>query len=385
MNKILLVEDALETRYILSMTLQKYGYVVITAENGEQAWEILQQQADIQLVLSDWMMPLMDGIQLCQAIRNKQDWHSYIYFILLTAKGDKDAVIQGMEAGADDFLLKPVNLNELRVRLNAGNRIIELEKTLECSKQKVQQAYDQISLDLESAAKMQQALLPQPGRLGNIEFDWIFCPYRFVAGDMFNYFELNDKYLGFYQLDVAGHGVSSALLSFTLDHRIVNSLLLDNNNTPVAPEEVVAALNEEFQNSLDNYFTIIYGYINKDSGEVCLTQAGHPKPIFVSGSNAKLYGEGGFPVGMLPDLEYQSFKLQLEIGERFFIYSDGVTECMNSDNEQFSESRFVSLLEQYHDLSLDALLKKIGIELRNWRKEIPFDDDVTLLAFERMG
>jgi sigma-B regulation protein RsbU (phosphoserine phosphatase) len=383
MKKILLVEDALDTRYILSMTLQKYGYVVITAENGKQAWEILQQQTDIQLVLSDWMMPLMDGIQLCQAIREKQDWHSYIYFILLTAKGDKDAVIQGMEAGADDFLLKPVNLNELRVRLNAGRRIIQLEKTLESSKQKIQQAYDQISLDLESAAKTQQALLPKPGRLGNIEFDWIFCPYRFVAGDMFNYFELNDRYLGFYQLDVAGHGVSSALLSFTLDHRIVNSLLL-KDGIPVAPEEVVAALNEEFQNSLDNYFTIIYGYIDKESGEVCLTQAGHPKPIFVSGSNAKLYGDGGFPVGMLADLEYQSLKLQLEVGDRFFIYSDGVTECMNTENEQFSESRFVSLLEQYHDLSLDALLKKIGIELRNWRKEIPFDDDVTLLAFERM-
>jgi sigma-B regulation protein RsbU (phosphoserine phosphatase) len=383
MKKILLVEDALDTRYILSMTLQKYGYVVITAGNGKQAWEILQQQTDIQLVLSDWMMPLMDGIQLCQAIREKQDWHSYIYFILLTAKGDKDAVIQGMEAGADDFLLKPVNLNELRVRLNAGRRIIQLEKTLESSKQKIQQAYDQISLDLESAAKTQQALLPKPGRLGNIEFDWIFCPYRFVAGDMFNYFELNDRYLGFYQLDVAGHGVSSALLSFTLDHRIVNSLLL-KDGIPVAPEEVVAALNEEFQNSLDNYFTIIYGYIDKESGEVCLTQAGHPKPIFVSGSNAKLYGDGGFPVGMLADLEYQSLKLQLEVGDRFFIYSDGVTECMNTENEQFSESRFVSLLEQYHDLSLNVLLKKIGIELRNWRKEIPFDDDVTLLAFERM-
>lgn len=380
MKKILLVEDALDTQYILSMTLQKYGYDVITAENGEQAWEILQQQHDIQLVLSDWMMPIMDGVQLCQAIRNKQDWDSYIYFILLTAK---DAVVQGMEAGADDFLLKPVNMNELRVRLNAGNRIIQLEKTLESSKFKIQETYDQISLDLESAAKMQQALLPQPGRIGNIQFDWIFCPYRFVAGDMFNYVELNDKYLGFYQLDVAGHGVSSALLSFTVHHRIVNSLLLDND-IPIAPEEIVAALNDEFQNSLDNYFTMIYGYINKDSGEVCLTQAGHPKPIFVSGSNAKLCGDGGFPVGMLADLEYQSFKLQLEIGDRFFIYSDGVTECMNRENEQFSESRFMCLLEKYHDLSLDALLKKIGIELRNWRKEVPFDDDVTLLAFERM-
>lgn len=384
MKKILLVEDALETRYILSMTLQKYGYEVITADNGKTAWEILQQQTDIQLVLSDWMMPIMDGIQLCQAIRNKQNWHSYIYFILLTANCDEDAVIQGMEAGADDFLLKPVNLDELRVRLNAGKRIIQLEKTLESSKQKIQDTYDQISTDLQSAANMQQALLPKPGRLGQIQFDWIFCPYRFVAGDMFNYFELNDTYLGFYQLDVAGHGVSSALLSFTVHHRIVNHLLL-NNDIPVSPEEVVAALNEEFQNSLDNYFTMVYGYINKYNGKVCLTQAGHPNPILVSNSNAKLYGEGGYPVGMLPDLEYQSFELQLEVGDRFFIYSDGVTECMNSYNQQFSESRFVSLLEKYHKFSLEILLKKIGIELRTWRNKMPFDDDVTLLAFERMA
>lgn len=405
--KILLAEDSIDMQYLLSMWLNKYGYTVIIAENGQQAWDILQQQPDIQLVLTDWMMPAMDGIELCQTIREDADWKSYIYIILMTAAEDKNAVVQGMEAGADDFLIKPVNPNELRVRLSAGERIIQLEKKLANrnqalinSKHKVQKAYEQISLDLETAATTQKALLPEPGTLGTIQFNWFFYPCSFVAGDMFNYFKLNDEYLGFYHLDVAGHGVSAALLSFTLHHRIINhpahkGLLVEQTEhgyVPVQPEKVVTALNQEFQSSTEQiqYFTMIYGYIHQPSGEIRLTQAGHPKPVHFSRINHKtsLCGEGGFPVGMLPDMHYDSFSIYLQPGDRFFIYSDGVTECMSSENSsenlQFSESRLLHLLEENHDLPLALLLEKVGTALRTWRNEKSFDDDVTMLAFERL-
>ncbi len=398
--KILLVEDAKSIRVLLALWLKKYGYTVIMAEDGQQAWNILQDQQDIFLVLSDWMMPKMDGIQLCQAIR-QMTRNTYIYVILMTAKTEENAVIQGMEAGADDFLVQPVNKDELRVRLNAGQRIIKLEQMLERrnqallnSNRKVQLAYQQIRHDLEMVATMQKSLLPKADILGNTQFNWFFYPSNFVAGDMFNYFELDDNYLAFYQLDVAGHGVSSALLSFTLHHRIANNpiqkdLLLEATEQgyrPVFPEKVVTALNQEFQSSAEQmiYFSLIYGYIHQKTGEIHITQAGHPNPIHLSKINhqAKLCGEGGFPVGMLPELQYDSFRVQLQPGDRFFIYSDGVTECLNPDKQPFSESGFLALLEKINDQPLEKVLEKVGNTLKTWRNHIAFDDDLSLLAFE---
>jgi len=389
--KILLVEDTPDMQVLLKAWLKKYGYTVITADNGQQAWDILQDQEDIHLVLSDWMMPFMNGIQLCQTIRQSSR-KSYVYFILLTAKGDKNALVKGMEAGADDFISKPANRNELRVRLDAGKRIIKLEQQLEERNHKLQLAYEQISRDLESAASTQKALLPKSGQLGRIQCHWFFYPCHFVAGDMFNYFELDENYLGFYQLDVSGHGVRSALLSFTLHHRIVNNpiqkdLLFQPTNqgyVPTSPENVIAALNQEFQCETEQliYFTLIYGFINQSSGELHLSQAGHPKPVHLSCNRAYLCGEGGFPVGLLSNMHWDSFCIQLQRGDRFFIYSDGVTECMNPNEQPFSESRLLEFLEETSHQSLPDILEKLGTTLRTWRNNMNFEDDMTMLAFE---
>lgn len=184
--KILLAEDFEDNRFFLTMVLESYGYEVISANDGQQAWDILTQREDINLVLSDWVMPNIDGIQLCQLIRRSHR-SRYTYIILMTALGEEKAVVRGMEAGADDFLRKPVESEELRVRLNAGQRIIELENTLAEHNQKLQAAYNQIKQDLESAAEMQQDLLPEPKILANFRFDRLFYPCQFIAGDIFNF------------------------------------------------------------------------------------------------------------------------------------------------------------------------------------------------------
>lgn len=392
---ILLVEDSPSLLFRLSMLLNQFGYQVITAEDGQQAWEILQQRDDIHLVLTDWKMPHMDGLQLCQAIRQAPSSH-YIYIILLTSKDDKTDVVAGMEAGADDYLTKPVNNNELRVRLNAGQRILKLEQTLAEHNNKLQSAYKQISQDLQFAAKMQQALLPPSGTLTGIKFDWLFRPSHFVAGDMFNFFELDEQYVAFYQLDVSGHGVGPALLSFTLYHHITNQprqagLLMQPQGEgyqPIPPQDVLYKLNNYFQNYADSslYFTIIYGYLHKPTGELQLAQAGHPNPIYLSHASrlARKCGEGGFPVGMLPNIDYDNVTLHLQPGDRLFIYSDGITECMNQDNSCFSEDRLIALLENTQDQPLAKVLQQIGNTLQEWHAQELFDDDITLLAMERV-
>lgn len=127
--EILIAEDDLISRRMLQKTLEDLGYSVVSAENGLQAWDIIQK-GQIKFVIADWMMPVLDGVELCRKIRLMNE-AGYIYFILLTGKDKKEDIIQGLDAGADDYITKPFESEELRVRVMTGVRILDLEKSLE--------------------------------------------------------------------------------------------------------------------------------------------------------------------------------------------------------------------------------------------------------------
>ena len=128
-NAVLIAEDDPIFRRILESWFKKWDYQVTAVENGADAWEVLQRQDAPQLAILDWMMPGMDGIELCRRIRSR-DQGVYRYVLLLTAKDDKQDVIAGLEAGADDYLTKPFDANELRARVRAGKRILDLQAAL---------------------------------------------------------------------------------------------------------------------------------------------------------------------------------------------------------------------------------------------------------------
>ena len=274
--RILVVDDDPQHARIIAAMLRRWDYQVTVAHDGLAAWDILQQ-GEIRLVISDWMMPGLTGPELCRQARAAGFAH-YVYLILLTGLEDKNSLVQGMDAGADDFMVKPVHREELRVRVRAGERILQLEAALEERNQRLNEinrtlsdAYATIHHDLESAATMQKALLPPPLRLPGVAVDWLFQPSAFVAGDMFDYFILDGEQLSFYQLDVAGHGVPAALLSFTL-HQVLaqgaeeQRVRRQNPDQDAAtiPPQVVAALNQRFQSGIDPllYFTLIYGHLD---------------------------------------------------------------------------------------------------------------------------
>jgi diguanylate cyclase (GGDEF)-like protein len=125
MSKILIAEDDLVTARILQKHLSNWGYSVFLEKNGEAAWTTLDKE-NIQIAILDWMMPRLNGLQLCQKIRAHKS-EPYTYLILLTARTSTEDIVKGLNAGADDYITKPVEPAELQARLSTGNRIIELE------------------------------------------------------------------------------------------------------------------------------------------------------------------------------------------------------------------------------------------------------------------
>ncbi|WP_246843632.1 PP2C family protein-serine/threonine phosphatase [Leclercia sp. W17] len=377
--------------------LAQWGYKVSEAENGLAALQILESQP-VSLVISDWEMPEMDGLTLCREIRSRQIGH-YIYVILLTGRENPDDLTLGFDAGADDFLSKPVEQSELRARLHAGARILSLEATLAARNARLSEALRQIEQDLEVAARIQQSVLPAHQQCYRDYFsDWLFLPSAWVSGDIFNVFPL-DNHLGFYCVDVSGHGVGAAMMSLAvarqfLHGRAVERFLFTDDDEVASPAEVVRILNGRFcsdEVEIVSYFTMIYGVIDLDTGEGKLCQAGHPTPFIVNpDGEVRAVGSGGAPVGLMPDLSWTDVDFTLAAGERLCLFSDGITECENLAGEQFGPQRLQEALRQGAALGLNDLLAQFARHLIHWRsgenqEQSSMADDVSLLVIERKG
>jgi two-component system, NtrC family, sensor kinase len=155
--KVLVADDEAISRKLLSNYLQKWGHEVVVAEDGAQAWELFEG-GEFRIVLSDWMMPEVDGLELIRRIR-AHDTVGYVYVILLTAKAQKEDVVEGMEAGADDFVAKPFDRDELRVRLWEGERMIQLHQTLAERNRDLQGVQDALSESTRLLTALKQEVL----------------------------------------------------------------------------------------------------------------------------------------------------------------------------------------------------------------------------------
>ncbi|MBN1545741.1 MAG: response regulator transcription factor [Syntrophaceae bacterium] len=149
--RILIAEDDAVSRLVLETLLKKWEYDVVSTLDGKQAWERLQLEDSPRLAILDWMMPEMEGVEICRRARENDNTKSK-YIILLTAKGSKDDIIAGLEAGADDYLTKPVNSKELLARLKVGIRILNLQESLAARVRELESANTHI--------KSLQGLLP---------------------------------------------------------------------------------------------------------------------------------------------------------------------------------------------------------------------------------
>lgn len=283
------------------------------------------------------------------------------------------------------------NKKMMPVRMIGTNYDITERKQAE---EKLRTAYEMISSDIEAAAAIQKDLLPVPATINNIRFEWLFLPSSLVAGDIFNYFQINEDCVGFYLLDVSGHGVPAAMLSASMSWMLSNMMQNEGDNDEIlsrhqmlSPAKVLARLNNIFQEArtAGQYIAMIYGVFNCRSNRLTISQAGLPVPVYCNLKGVPIaIGDGGFPVGLVPDASYCEETIDFYPGDRLFLYSDGITECFNADSIQFSDDRLIALIETGAGQQLDNLLVNIENSLRTWRGKNTFDDDITLLAMERV-
>ena len=384
--KILIAEDERITQCNLQRQLEKLGHEVIAVNNGAEAWAILKEET-IPIVITDWEMPEMNGLELVRNIRQSETEY-YTYIIILTGKSDTNDIVMGMEVGADDFISKPFDKNELRVRVRAGIRVVKLERDLAERNQEISSANDRMKSDLEIAARLQQSLLPTSlPTYTNIDFAWAYHPCEELAGDTLNVFHLDKEHLALYVVDVSGHGLPAALLSVTIS-RMLNagqqqtSLQKQEVSSPV---DIATSLNTQFQmDKMDQrYFTLIYGVLNLNTLLFNYISAGHPPIIKISKEGEAEFLSGkNFAIGWFPDAEFKQESIQLKRNDRIYLYSDGINEAMNNKSEQYGDDRMIKYILDSRDISLQDSVSGLTNEIENWTGSNKFKDDISTLAIE---
>ena len=394
--KILLVEDSKIIRITIESKLRKAGYKICSTDSCETALELLESEQP-KMVITDWMLPGMSGPDLCRHIRQMYKEY-YIYVIIITSLDDTDSLVSGLDAGADDFIRKPLVFPELLARIKSGERMLMLEQTLYEQNQSLTAlsrdlaiAHTRLQNELLIAGEMQKKFIPSKATtLKGIDFNSIYLPSLHVSGDLLNYFELDATQIAFYAVDVAGHGVAAAMMAFTLSWLLNPNLnrhcILTKQSDlhrQLLPSEVMHDLNQQFQNETDDflYFTMLYGIIDTVNHKISFCQAGHPHPLFFGSQETGAFiGEGGYPVGLLPFTEYETITLDYAPGDCLLIYSDGLIECANAEREMFGAEHFLAFVQQYRHETGAEFLQKLQKQLLAWSGDTPPDDDVSVLS-----
>ncbi len=375
MLKILIIDDDPIIQLVLKKTLQEQGYEVLLAQSGGEG--LIQAKHHLPaLIICDWQMPKMDGLDVCRIIKADAAL-SKTFFILLTSRSMVEDRIIGLDTGADDFLLKPIEVSELKARVRSGLRLHHLAQDLQAQKQALEK-------ELAEAADYVRSLLPKP-LVGKVSIDFQFVPSQQLGGDCFDYYWLDPDYLMIYLLDVSGHGLGSALPSVSIQN-VLRSQSLDRVNF-YQPSHVLKALNEIFQmgEQHDRYFTIWYGVYNRQKRLLTYASAGHPPAILLSKApdattQVKRLKMRGFPIGMLPDTHYTNGFCTIDESSTLYLFSDGIYEIKQTNGAFWSLDDFIELLASSDQAAatfnspyeiLQQVLAMSG--------GTPFEDDCSLL------
>ncbi len=366
MTRILIIDDDPVVQLVLSRTLLQQGYTVLSASDGERGLDLLQEEKP-ELIICDWLLPSMDGLEICR--RAKADPETATsFFILLTSRTEVEDRVQGLETGADEFLSKPIDVSELRSRVKAGLRLYQMSQQLRQLAKSLQNEKQKLEAELAEAAEYVRTLFPEP-LFTPVQIHYQFLPSSQLGGDCFDFFKLDARHLVLYILDVSGHGIRSALLSVSIQNMLRTRSLSQASFTN--PSSVLSALNSVFNmEELDGqYFTIWYGVYDLETRDLIYAGAGHPPAILIRESNggehrvsSQFLKSAGIPIGMMPDVAYPCAHTVLPPNGVLYLISDGIYDFYTADGSICGLDRFSDLLLGCHKgdaIDLDLVMSCI--------------------------
>ncbi|MFH0823605.1 MAG: SpoIIE family protein phosphatase [Pseudomonadota bacterium] len=375
-SRILLVEDHPTSRKLLAAMLKR-TYEVIPASDGIQAIQLAATHKP-DLVLLDIEMPGMDGFETLEKLRGGVIDLS-VPVIFITAREDSESREKGLEAGAVDYLTKPYDKQELAIKVKNHLALYQAKKEIDRTNRIMAQ-------EMEMASQLQRSLLPQSfPPYERVEFAVAYRPTSKAGGDFYDVIEVSSGLIGFAQVDVAGHGVRSAMIG-----AMFKMAFQTFAKAQPSPAALLAKINDEMYRIIPagDFLTAFYGAIDTRTMQLIFSNAAHPKPFLYRKRNreiVELY-DGGTILGAFPDMEYDEGTESLESGDRILLYTDGVTEAGNNSEsgEVYGEERLKETFLHHMDQAPDRLLQTILGEIEEFQGSTSFDDDVSLLMVSVM-
>ncbi len=388
-GRLLVVDDNEMNRDLLSRRLSRRGHSVELAEDGQKAIDLIASEP-FDVVLLDIMMPGIDGMEVLRIVR---ETHSAadLPIIMATAKDESEDVVAALKLGANDYVTKPLDFQVVLAR-------VQTQLALKRANDALTAAHARMKRDLEAAARVQQALLPASlPATDRARFAWHYQPCDELAGDSLNLFKIDSRFVCMYVLDVSGHGVPAALLSVAVTRSLTptvdaSSLVTEASDEQGASDiqlsELACRLNAIYpmKSNASHYFTLVFGILDTHTGGFRFVAAGHPGPIVVRpGEPPALVDVPGFPIGIVPEADFEETCIELRPGDRMYLHSDGINEEMNKSSEQFGRERLASVLGKCAEQSLEESLESVVNEITSWRGDNNFTDDVSILGVEMLN
>ncbi|MGB0798141.1 MAG: PP2C family protein-serine/threonine phosphatase [Planktomarina sp.] len=293
---------------------------------------------------------------------------------------------------------KIAQIHALEHRFSVAHSTLDWLNNVTQKLSKIQCEYDAIDTELVEARKLQQALVQgQMIQFASGEMSLFTRPYRQISGDMVGHFQAGQNHVGFFAIDVAGHGITAALLTARIAGMLLGTspdtnLALtrsDGQIVPHCPSHVIGQMNallfDDFET--DHYFTCILGHMNCATGEIEFSQAGHPNPIIMrADGRCDCIGAGGLPVGLIPNAVFHDQKTTLLVGDKLILCSDGVTECQkNGTGDQLGDQGLCGILTAHHPTPTEGLFDTLISDLIEYQGGDDFSDDISGLMITYSG
>ena len=370
---ILIVDDEVRITDILDLYLRKAGYQTMKAQNGVQALKEMATRTP-DLVISDLMMPEMDGTELCKQVKTRPEFKNP-YFIMLTAKATVDSKIEGLKIGADDYITKPFNVKELVARVNSAMRIKALQNEILEKNTELERYKATMEKELYLAARFQESLIPHDGEIcQHIRLRSIFKPAIHIGGDIYDVRKTVGEETVFFVADVTGHGIVAALISAMIKLSFIQAI-----TTTASPSQIVQKINRDMLHttSEEHFASMALGTVHRDRQQLSIVRAGHPAPLLrKQDGRIQPLKPAGFLLGIEADTAFEELTVPITAGDRVFMYTDGISEAENESGEPFGESRISRYLAA-PGATPDGLLAR----LQDWTSG-QYNDDITLIQIE---